>query len=189
MEHQLTRIPLLEPGDTSGRVKSLLEGITRKRGYVPSPVQVMAHSPAVLDGYIALASALAGGVLDGKLRERIAIAVASANDCNPCLTAHSRMAKEAGLSGSEIAGARRFESVDPAAATALAFARALLDTQGHVSDEQFTAAREGGLSHAAMVEIAAHIAINLLTNVANSMAGVGGQTADAVKGSAQAKLD
>jgi uncharacterized peroxidase-related enzyme len=168
----MTRIPLLEPGDTSGKVKSLLEGIARKRGYVPTPIRVMAHSPAVLDGYIAFATALAGGVLDAKIRERIAIAVATANECRPCLVAHSRLAKAVGVSDAEIAAARGFSSSEPDAAAALAFARAMLETQGHVSDKQFAAARDVGLSHAIMVEIAAHIAINLLTNAVNSIADV-----------------
>jgi uncharacterized peroxidase-related enzyme len=168
----MTRIPLLEPSDTTGKTRSQLEGIARKRGYVPTPVQVMAHSPAALDGYLALATALAGGVLDVKIRERIAIAVASANDCQPCLTAHSRLAKAAGLSASEIGNARAFASAEPETMVVMAFARAVFETQGHVPDEQFAAAREGGLSHTAIVEIAAHIAINLLTNAMNSMAKV-----------------
>jgi uncharacterized peroxidase-related enzyme len=172
MEIRMTRIPLLEPGDTSGKVKSVLEGIARKRGYVPTPVQVMAHSPAVLDGYIALATSLARGELDEATRERIAIAVATANECQPCIVAHGRLAKAAGVADAEIAAARGFSSSEPATAAALAFARAVLETQGHVSDEQFAAARDVGLSHAIMVEIAAHIAINLLTNAVNSIADV-----------------
>jgi AhpD family alkylhydroperoxidase len=168
----MTRIPLLEPGDTSGKARSLLEGIARKRGYVPTPVQVMAHSPAVLDGYVALATALVGGVLDARMRERIALGVATANNCQPCLVAHTGLAKAAGLSDGEVAQARGFSSAEPDAAVALAFARAIFETQGHVSDEQFAAARDGGVSDAAMVEIAAHIAMNLLTNVVNSIADV-----------------
>ncbi len=173
----MTRIRLLNPEDTTGAVKGLLEGVVRKRGYVPTPVQVMAHSSATLSGYMGFASALAGGVLEEAMRERIAIAVAFANDCEPCLVAHSRFAKSAGLSDSEVEAARQFSSAEPRPAAIMSLARAVLESNGHISDEQLAAARATGISDAEVVEIAGHIALNLLTNAANSIAGVKVQAA------------
>lgn len=168
----MNRIALLDSASTTGPVKSVLEGIARKRGYVPTPVQVMAHSPVTLDGYMAFAAALARGVLNEKTRERIAIAVATANNCTPCLAAHTRIGKAAGLSDSEVAASQSFASGEPLAAAIMALARAVYDTNGHVTDAQIEAARKCGISDAAIVEIAGHIALNLLTNAVNSLAGV-----------------
>jgi len=168
----MTRIPLLDPGTAPAAARPLLEGIARKRGYVPTPVQVMAHSPATLEGYVALATALARGTLDERDRERIAIAIAAANACEPCLVAHTRIGKAAGLSDDEVQAARTFASAEPYAAAALALAKAIYEANGHVTDAQLAAARQAGVTDAAIVEIAGHITLNLLTNLANSIAGV-----------------
>lgn len=168
----MTRMPLVDVADTEGHLRTLLEGIVRKRGYVPAPVQVMAHSPATASGYMGLATALAGGVLDVAIRERIAIAVAQANTCQPCLIAHTGMARSAGVSEAEIAAAHRFASAEPKAAAALALARAALISRGHVGDPDFDAATAGGLSDAEKVEVIANVVINILTNWMNSLAKV-----------------
>jgi AhpD family alkylhydroperoxidase len=165
-------MPLLDVADTEGAVRTLLEGIARKRGYVPAPVQVMAHSPATASGYTALATALASGVLDVKIRERIAIAVAGANDCPPCLIAHTGMAQSAGVSDEDIASARQFASADPKAAAALALARAAMSARGHVSDADFEAAAKAGLSDAEKVEVIANVVVNIMTNWMNALAKV-----------------
>ena len=168
----MSRIPLLDPATASAASKPILEGIARKRGYVPTPVQVMAHSPATLEGYVALASALARGTLDERNRERIAIAIAAANDCQPCLTAHTKIGKSAGLTDGETTSARLFSSSEPQAAAILALTKAIYGSNGHITDAQLSDARGAGVSDAAVVEIAGQIALNLLTNLANSIAGV-----------------
>ena len=50
---------------------------------------MMARSPAVLDGYLSFAGALAGGRLGAKVREQIALTTAEANGCEYCLSAHT----------------------------------------------------------------------------------------------------
>lgn len=168
----MTRIPLLDVDTTEGPVKTALEGVARKRGYVPTPLQVMAHSPATLSGYLGFATALAGGALDAATRERIAIGVAQANNCQPCLFAHTNIGRAAGLSQEELDAARDFESADPRARATLVLAREIMATSGHVSDEQIAAARTAGLTDCAMVEVVGHIVVNQLTNFANSIAKV-----------------
>jgi alkylhydroperoxidase family enzyme len=66
--------------------------------------------------------------------------------------------------------ARQFESTDPLAAAALAFARAVKDRSGHVPDAAVDAARAAGIDDARMVDIAALVAINLFTNYVNNLA-------------------
>jgi len=51
--------------------------------------KVMANSPAVLQGYLSFSGALAGGVLDAKLGEEIALADAEQNSCQYCLSCRS----------------------------------------------------------------------------------------------------
>lgn len=133
-------------------------------------MRVLAHSPPLLSGYIGFMSAMARGTLTTAMQERIALAVSQANDCQGCLAAHIGFARAAGLTDEEVAAARSFSSADPKAAEVLSLARVMLETRGHLSDADRTAVRESGLDEQALVEIAALVAINILTNSVSSLA-------------------
>jgi len=71
-----TRIAMVDPLETTGRTRTLLDAHAAKRGRVTSMVRVLASSPAALAGYFRFGAELNGGVLSASLREQIAIAVA-----------------------------------------------------------------------------------------------------------------
>lgn len=160
----------IDPSTATGDVRTLLDGISRKRGYLPPLMRVLAHSPPVLSGYIGFMSGMARGALTMAMQERIALAVSQANDCQGCLAAHIGYAKTAGLTDEEVAAARSFSSADPGAAEMLSLARVMLETRGHLSDADRTAVRESGLGERTLVEIAALVAINILANSVSSLA-------------------
>jgi AhpD family alkylhydroperoxidase len=163
----------IDPSTATGTVRTLLDGIAKKRGHLPPLMRILAHSPAVLSGYIGFMSALAGGALTIAMQERIALAVSQANGCQGCLAAHLGFAKVAGLTEEEIAAARSFSSADPEAVEVLSFARVMLETRGHLSDAHRAAVRKSGLGERALVEVAALVAINILTNSVSSLARIG----------------
>ena len=55
--------------DTAEALRPIFEGFEKKLGAVPNVFRAMAHSPDMLQGFLALNSALARTKLDGKLRE------------------------------------------------------------------------------------------------------------------------
>ena len=69
------RISAINPAVTEGHLKDTLNTIKAKFGMIPNTLKTMAHSPAVLDGYLALGASLSKGVLPAKTREQIALAV------------------------------------------------------------------------------------------------------------------
>lgn len=77
----MARFKPIDPATATGQTKVLLDAVKQKFGMVPNITRMMANSPAVLEGYLSFGGALAAGDLDPQLRERIAIAVASANNC------------------------------------------------------------------------------------------------------------
>ena len=166
----MTRITLIDPEATSGLARQLLDGVHKRLGFLPTLMRVLAHSPAVLGGYLGFSSALANGVLSPALRERIAIAVAQANGCACCLAAHTVYGRKAGLSDEELRAARDAHSADPGAGVALRFAVALRTTNGHVSDEDMADVTAACISETAMIEIAATVAVNMFTNFVNNLA-------------------
>jgi uncharacterized peroxidase-related enzyme len=163
----MPRITPVDPATAEGRSKDLLDTVQGSLGATPNMTTTMARS-AVLEGWLGLNGALHKGSISTATGERIALAVAEANGCAYCLSAHSYLgANVAKLGADELDSARRFESSDPKAAAILAFANAVLRTTGDVSDSDFDAAREAGLTDAELGDIVGHVAVNVLTNLFN----------------------
>ncbi len=148
----------------------LLNAVKAQIGSVPNLFRLVSNSPAALEGYLGLNGALGKGRLDGKTRERIALAVAEINGCGYCLAAHSYMGKNlAKLDEAEIATNRRGGSSDAKANVAVAFAAKVTRERGHVSAADVEALKDAGYEDGQIVEIVAHVALNTLTNYVNEV--------------------
>lgn len=166
----MTRIAIPTRDAAPAASKPLLDGVEKQLGTVPNLFRLIALSPAALQGYLGLSGALAK-TLDAQTRERIAIAIAEANGCDYCLSAHTYLARElAKLTDEDAQRAREGSSTDPKAAVAIGFARRVLATRGKVSRADLATVRDAGYSDAEIIEIAAHVAVNFLTNIINNVA-------------------
>jgi uncharacterized peroxidase-related enzyme len=151
--------------------RPLLEAVKKQLGVVPNLFRMVANSPAALEGYVSLMSALGKGTLPVATHERIALAVADANACGYCLAAHTYLGRNVGkLDDAEIAANRKGTSSDPRAAAAVLFARKVVQHHGHVADEDVRAVRAAGYDDAQIIEIVQHVALNVWTNYVNSVA-------------------
>lgn len=160
----MSRITLVDPATATGDAKALLDAVQAKLGVTPNFIRVLANAPAALEGFLGLYTIAGKGALDAKTRERIALTVAEANSCQYCVSAHTAIGRGTGLDDGEIEAARRGASSDPKAAAALGFARALVASSGAVSTAEFAAARDA-LSEEEIVEVIAHVALNVFTNL------------------------
>ncbi len=136
-------------------------------GVVPKMFQVTGNSPAALASMWGSFGALGAGTLDAKLGEQIAVAVANANSCAYCLSAHTALGRKAGASQDEMSEAQLGSSSNPRTAAALTFALELVEKRGHVSDADMRAIAAAGYTEGEIVEIVAHVALNLFTNYIN----------------------
>lgn len=166
----MQRIPALNPAAAPAAAQPLLEAVGKKLGMVPNLFKTFAHSPAVLQYYLAGSEALAGGVLSAALREQIALVTAGANECDYCASAHTLLGKGAGVAATELAGNLRGSSGNPKTQAALDFAKAIVAARGRVSDAQLLAVRNAGYGDAEVVEIVAVVAANIFTNYFNHIA-------------------
>lgn len=152
--------------------RPLLEAVQKLLGSVPNMFRLIANSPAGLEGYLGLNGALGKGALDASTRQRIALAVAEANRCDYCLSAHTYLGKNvAKLDDTELARNRDGASGDAKANAALRFATQLVRERGHVSAADVDAVKAAGYDDAQVVEIVLHVALNTLTNYVNSALG------------------
>ena len=149
----------------------LLQAVEKQLGSVPNLFRLASVSPAALEGYLSLSGALGKGRLPAATRERVALAMAQANGCNYCLSAHTYLGKNlAKLDEAEIAANRAGRSNDAKADAAVRFAIKVVDARGRVAVEDLRDVREAGYDDGQIIEIVQHVALNVWTNYLNELA-------------------
>ena len=163
----MTRVPLIDTASAAPGVKSTLEQIGRALGATPAMFRAVANSPAALQSMWGSFGALGGGTLGARLGELIAVAVAERNRCEYCLAAHHALGLKAGAGAGELAAAQGGEASDARTQAALRFALKLVDARGQVGASDVQALRAAGFDDGQVVEVIAHVALNLFTNYVN----------------------
>ncbi|PTA72873.1 MULTISPECIES: peroxidase-related enzyme [unclassified Stenotrophomonas] len=163
----MSRIPLIDATHTTADRQALLGQVHAAFGATPAMFRAVANSPAALQSMWASFGALAGGRLSPLLGEKIAVAIANRNACKYCLAAHTALGRKAGASSEQMAAAQIGQSSDPATAAALAFALKVVEQRAQIADGDVQALRAAGFDDEQIVEILAHVALNLFTNYVN----------------------
>lgn len=163
----MNRVPLIDRAAAGASVAPTLDAIQGAFGATPNMFRAVANSPESLNAMWSFFGALGGGTLGAKLGEQIAVAVANRNDCEYCLAAHTALGRKAGASSAEMTSAQTGQSDDPRTAAALKFALQLVESRGKVADGDVQALRAAGFDDSQIVEILAHVALNLFTNYVN----------------------
>jgi uncharacterized peroxidase-related enzyme len=163
----MSRIPLVDPATTTGAVHDQLEQIRGAFGGVPSMFRAVATSPAALTSMWSAFGALGGGTLGPAIGEQIAVAVANRNACAYCLAAHTALGRKAGVTREALTAAQTGTSDDAPTAALLTFALAVVEQRGQVSAADVQAVRDAGWGDEQVVEVIAHVALNLFTNYVN----------------------
>ncbi len=163
----MSRVPLIDPKTATGERKALLDQITGAFGATPGMFRAVANSPAALKMMWAGFGALGAGTLDHKLGEQVAVLIADRNACEYCLAAHTVLGKKAGASAEEMREAQAGRSTDRKTAAALVFAAKVVADRAQLGDADVEALRQAGFSDEQVVELLAHIALNLFTNYVN----------------------
>jgi len=161
----MPRLHVVDPAAAQGEVKQIFEGPLK--GKHLNIFKGLANSPAALNAYLGLSSALSRGELSAKEREAVALALGEVNDCGYCTAAHTAIAKGAGMTEDETVAARKGEPADAKTRALVAFALKLRDASGWVEDRDIEAMRDAGYSDGAIAEAVANYALNVLTNYFN----------------------
>ena len=162
----------LDPADAPGRSQDLLNDILGRRGNVGEMVATMAHSPALLEGYLNLSRAMKRVKLPRALSEKVSLAAQEWIGCGTCLQAHIEAGRAAGLSETDIALARQGTSTDAREAALLAVAVRVLAEPSSITDADVADLRAHGWSDRIIAEIVGVVALNFLTGAFNLLAGL-----------------
>ena len=91
----ISRFPVPELADLPDDIRSRIEAIAEKSGFIPNVFLALAHRPEEWRGFFTLHDAIMereSGLTKGE-RELIVVATSAANDCLYCVVAHGAIAR------------------------------------------------------------------------------------------------
>ena len=161
----MSRLKTIDPKTATGKAKEIFDGALR--GKHMNIFKAMANSPAALQAYISMSGALGGGQLEPREREVIALTVGEINGCGYCVSAHTMLGKQAGLTEEQTIAARRGKMDDPRLGALVRFVSALHEKKGYVSDDDLSAFKKAGYTDGQVAEVVGCYALNVFTNYFN----------------------
>lgn len=166
----MQRIASIDPQQTVGHTRELLEQVEKTFGSIPNVAKIMANAPVVLESFLALTRSFAGARIGVKLHHQAKLTTSEANACDYCTSILCAIGPTAGLTAADLLEGRSARSQDPHTDAALKLARTVMETRGKVSDEDLRTVRQAGLGDAEIVEIVASVVVGCFTNFLNNVA-------------------
>jgi uncharacterized peroxidase-related enzyme len=166
----LTYIAPLSAVEADIGTAATLAAVKARIGMVPNLYATLAKAPAALNALLATNEAIAAGSLTAPEREIVALATSQLNGCQYCLSAHTALGNNAGLSLEQTRLARAGQGADARAAAIAAFSQAVVEQRGHVSEQSLDGFKRAGLSERDLLEIVANVAATTYTNYVNNVA-------------------
>ena len=168
----MPRMRALDPEQAPSAARTLLADIIDRHGDAGPMVRTMAHSPALLQGYLQLSRAMKRSALPRPLSEKISLALQEWIGCALCLAAHTAAGRAAGLTDTDIELARQSTSTDAREAALLTYAVRVLTEPASINDADLADLRARGWSDRVIGDVVGLVALNQLTGSFNLVAGL-----------------
>lgn len=168
----MPRFDPLDPDQAPPAARPLLARIIDRHGDAAPMVRTMAHSPALLQGYLELSRAMKRIAIPRPLSEKISIAVQEWIGCRLCQAAHVAAGRAAGLTDTDIALARDATATDAREAELLTYAVRVLTEPESITDRDIAELRGHGWSDRVLADVVGLVALNQLTGSFNLIAGL-----------------
>jgi uncharacterized peroxidase-related enzyme len=175
----VSRFPVPALKDLPEDIRSRIEAVQQKTGFVPNVFLALAHRPAEWRAFVAYHDALMekdpGGAvtLTKAEREMIVVATSGANQCQYCVVAHGailRVRAKSPLVADQVAINYRKADITPRQRAMLDFALKVTLRSAEVGEEDFAGLRQHGFSDEDAWDIAAIAAFFGMSNrVANTI--------------------
>lgn len=148
-----------------------IEGARRAFGMVPNLIGLFAESPAVLEGYMAVATALQKSSFTPLEREVVLIAASVENDCHYCVAAHTTVTQAQNLDQTVIRAVRAGGPIHDRRLEALrSFTVAIVRQRGFVSPFEVDAFIAAGFTRANVLEVILGVSMKTISNYTNHVA-------------------
>jgi len=151
--------------------KPVLQEVAKKYGFTPNLMSVMAESPTLLKGYLALGGLLEASSLSPVEQQVVLLAVSRENGCEYCMAAHSTVASMIKAPQETIAALRDGTPIPDAKLEALrSFTTAVVAERGWVKPEAVQAFFDAGYCRANLLEVILGVGMKTLSNYTNHLA-------------------
>ena len=167
----MTQFPIhtLETAPEGSR--PFIAGAKAAFGLVPNLVGEFAESPAVIEGYLALASAYQKSGLTPLEREVVLIAASVENACHYCVAAHTTVTQGQKLDQTVIQAVRNGGPIADARLEALRdFATRVVRERGWVSDADVNRLIAAGYTAGNVLEVVLGVGLKTISNYVNHIA-------------------
>jgi alkylhydroperoxidase family enzyme len=151
----------LDPARLTGKAKALVDYVVEQRGRAPNLVRQMAHSPAVLGGYLGFTRAMSEAAAPRELLALVAVTVAATVGDDYAKAIAGQIAAGAGVSPAAIGRAGEAAAEDPRTDAALKFARDLVAAGGRLPVARVDELKALGLGEGEIAEIVGTVCLNL----------------------------
>ena len=150
---------------------AVMDAYTERFGFVPNLVNVLAESPAALNGYATTYGLLGETAFTPGEQQLIFLATSRVNGCRYCVAAHSMAGQMMGLDTDAIHAVRDGRPVlDPKLAAIAEFTAKVVEKRGHVSAQDIDTFITAGHTQAQILEVLLGVATKTISNYMNHMA-------------------
>lgn len=146
----------------------ILKQAKQSFGFLPNLFGGMAESPALLEGYLALANIYNKTRLSETERQIILMTSNRMNGCQYCMAAHTSIAQGAKVADDVITALRNNTTIQDAKLEALRqFTIAVVDKRGWVNDSEIQAFFAAGYTRESVLEVILGTSLKLMSNYTN----------------------
>lgn len=150
-EHQISRFPVPTLDEMPDDIRTMVETIQEKSGFVPNVFLALAHRPAEFRAFFAGHDALMDKSegLSKAEREMVVVATSAVNDCLYCVIAHGailRIRAKNPLIADQLAINPWKADLSDRERLIIDFALRMVDDSGSLTDDDLQALRDGGLT-------------------------------------------
>ena len=164
--------PLLDETTAPQGALEALATTKKNFGMIPNVEKVMALAPQLLSGYAHMWDAFETTTLTPIERQVVFMTANFENECNYCIPWHTVLAKKAGIAKKDIEALRSGAPLSDSKLEALrGFTRTLIANRGKASEAELQVFFDAGYTDAQALEVILGLAIKLISNYTNSIAG------------------
>jgi len=169
MTKPISRYPVPKLADLPEDIRTRIEAVQEKAGFVPNVFLALAHRPDEFRAFFAYHDALMdkqGGLTKAE-REMIVVATSAANQCQYCVVAHGailRVRAKDPLIADQVAANYRKADITPKQRAMLDFAMKVSRQSEEVGDEDLERLRKQGFNDEDIWDIAAISAFFAMSN-------------------------
>ncbi len=168
----MTNFPIHDEHSAPDAAQQALAATKKNFGMIPNLERVMASAPPLLQGYSTVWDLFDETSLSPIERQVVYLTANYENECEYCVPWHSLLAKKAGMAPADIEALRNGAILSDDKLEALRkFTRSLIANRGKISTAERDEFFDAGYSHVHALEVVLGLAVKLMSNYTNSIAG------------------